>query len=294
MSFLRKTHVVPTTLLFALLPTVANAATIQNQNCTIQGDSDVYGPGIRYGLYFQWAATVLFLFFCPERVNIARSSSAILTLAVYINFFRNVRDGHLVSIEWLLLFNIFTALLLGSCPTTINSWRKGGGTVALVFLIFAAYYLGTPYVLFRSWTNGLQPNCDIKDFLFVPVSVYSHGWLTTFKVLFVIAAVIAVPSLVVGAISALYYWFTGWFHDGLESTYEPMNFASASQGFSSMLLGVVAIPFAEKMLKINHVEFPGVTITTSGQLIPLLVGAFTLYSAVINSIKAILSKVKSE
>jgi hypothetical protein len=287
MSLVVKTISPSVATLLAILPTLTKAATIQNKDCTIQGDSDVYGPGIRYGLYFQWAATVLFLFFCPERVNIARSASAILTLAVYINFFRNVRDGNLVSIEWLLLFNIFTALLLGSYPTTLHGLRKGGGTVAVVFLIFAAYYVGTPYVLFRSWTNGRQPNCDIKDFIFVPVSVYSNGWWTTFKVLFVIAAIIVVPALIAGTIGALYAWATGWLDDSLEGTYEPMSWAAAGQGLSSMLLGVVAIPFAEKMLQINHVYFPGVTITTSGQLIPLLIGVFTLYSAVINSIKAI-------
>jgi hypothetical protein len=287
MILLSKTPLFAILFIFALLPTLTYAATIQNEDCTIQGDSDVYGPGIRYGLYMQWLATVLFLFFCPERVNIARSSSAILTLAVYINFFRNVRDGNLISIEWLLLFNIFTALLLSSYPTTVHSWRKGGGTVSVVFLIFAAYYLGTPYVLFHSWTNGRQPHCDIKDFIFAPVSVYSHGWWTTFKVLFIIAAVIVVPALIAGAISALYAWFTGWFDDDLETTYEPMNLAAASQAFSSMILGVVAIPFAEKMLRINHVYFSNVSITTSGQLIPLLVGIFTLSSAVVNSGKAI-------
>jgi len=208
-------------------------------------------------------------------------------LSVYINFYRNVRDGHLISLEWLLLFNIFTALLLSSYPTTGHGWRRGGGTVAIVSLISVAYYLGTSYMLFQSWTNGLQPHCDIKDFIFVPVSVYSFGWLTMCKIMFICTSILGVPTLLVGAINAIFPWMFGWFDDELESTYESMNMASASQGFYSMLLGVVSIPFAEKTLQINHVYFPGVRMTTSGQLIPLLVGVFTLVSAIINSFKAV-------
>ena len=51
------------TLISALLLSLSSsalAATIQTPECEIFGDPDVYGIGIRWSFYLQWAALVVF------------------------------------------------------------------------------------------------------------------------------------------------------------------------------------------------------------------------------------------
>jgi hypothetical protein len=49
----------------------------------------------------------------------------------------------------------------------------------------------------------------------------------------------------------------------------------------SFVCGVFAIVWVEKNIHINEISFPGTQITDSGQLIPLIIGIFTLSSAVV-------------
>jgi hypothetical protein len=57
-------------------------------------------------------------------------------------------------------------------------------------------------------------------------------------------------------------------------------FWSYVYGTLSSVLCAIAIVHVEMTIKMNNITFPGTHITDSGQLIALLIGAFTLFTAV--------------
>jgi hypothetical protein len=273
----------------AFLPNLAAAFTTQTPQCDIIGDPDVYGPGIRYGLYLQWASFLLFLFFCPEKANIGRSATAITTLAVYINFFRNSHNKtDLVSLEWILLSYISTALIVTNIPTTTKSFKKSGDSVALIFIIFAVYFISALYVFFTAWNYGRKPGCDVKIFFFVPINVYSRGWTIAVKVLFTLFALGSIVIIIL-AFVILIIWLAAWIDPSVARYHEETNWKYYTLGAFSTAVGIPAIVFAEKTIEINNVIFQNTHLVDSGQLIPLIIGIFTLCSAVLNSLRELTS-----
>ncbi|KAF2804653.1 uncharacterized protein BDZ99DRAFT_502508 [Mytilinidion resinicola] len=158
------------------LPQPALAATVQSPNCHIHGDPDVYGPGIRYGFYLQWAAILIFQFFVPSHADTIRPASAITVLAVYINTFRNFFHDSLVAIDWPMLWYLTAILVVWNLPSSMNALARTGGSLFVVMIILSVYYLASPWVIFRAWDFGIQHHCVVKSFFFVPISSTAHGW----------------------------------------------------------------------------------------------------------------------
>lgn len=86
-------------LLSFLSFTSAHTYFSQDCSCEIQGDSDVYGIGIRVGLYLQWLTRFVTTIFEPGRTTPARTASNILILAVFINTFHTVSSESLVALD---------------------------------------------------------------------------------------------------------------------------------------------------------------------------------------------------
>jgi hypothetical protein len=55
-----------------------------NQVCPFAGNSDLYGIGVRVGLYAQWAATLLVTLFSPEDEETFRIVNIIIQSAVFL------------------------------------------------------------------------------------------------------------------------------------------------------------------------------------------------------------------
>ncbi|KAF1998289.1 hypothetical protein P154DRAFT_261877 [Amniculicola lignicola CBS 123094] len=269
----------------SLFPILAAATSIQHKTCNISGDPDVYGPGVRYGFYLQWAAITLFLFACPEKANIARTASTLSVLSVYINTFRNFQKRSVIGIEWALLWYLTSALLLYNLPVSKKGAQKSGGSLSAMLLIFSMYYMASPYVFFAALEYGKQPGCDLKVFLFTPISIYAKGFWMTMKVFSMGGAILAGPLFFIGALAALVGWFRGWGDSEVENYQEPRNIRSVILGTMAIGGGATAIAFTEMTIKINHITFPGTSFEDSGQLISLLIGGFTLVSAAFSAMR---------
>lgn len=45
-----------------------------------------------------------------------------------------------------------------------------------MLLTWFMYYVAGPWVFFKGWTQGNEDGCEIKYFLFVPITVYAEGF----------------------------------------------------------------------------------------------------------------------
>ncbi|KAI9766751.1 MAG: hypothetical protein M1839_004782 [Geoglossum umbratile] len=276
------------TLLLSLSPS-ALAATIQTPKCEIFGDPDVYGVGIRWSFYLQWGALVIFLLACPRNADICRVATSITTIAVYANTFRNMREGSLVAVEFPLLWYMTSSLSVYNWPVSREGFKKNGGSLAIVLLIWSMYYLASPWVFFKGLEVGREPGCQIKYFLFAPINVYARGFRIFMKVSSVIGAVLFGGIAPIGALYLGGLWIQNWGERDIETYQQDPNPYSAVLGFLQLTTGAITIAFTEMTLKTNNITFPDTKITNSGQLIALLIGIFTFSASLVSAIRALVT-----
>lgn len=146
-------------------------------------------------------------------------------------------------------------------------------------MVLSVYYFACPWVIFRGWYNGRQAGCAVKSVLFVPTNAYTHGWMIFIKVSWSLGVAAGIGCVGIG-FTALFYWFVSWEDDFKE---EKHPFWSYVYGALSSVLGAIAIVHVEMTIKMNHITFPDTHITDSGQVIALLIGVFTLFTAFASS-----------
>ena len=88
-------------------------ATLSNRDivCGFQGNSDIYGMGIRIGIYLQWYATWFTNTFAPGEYNSATKANLVFLLAIFVSTSVLAADGSnsTHAIEIIILFYIFFA-----------------------------------------------------------------------------------------------------------------------------------------------------------------------------------------
>jgi hypothetical protein len=113
-------------------------------NCSIIGDGDLYGPGIRISFYFQWAAVIIATWIASQETHNARTTVIVITIAIFANTFRRAANNGLVPVKWwIVMFNTFF-LQIGNVPF---SWT---------LIAWSASSLGTMMIL---WSVILLANC---------------------------------------------------------------------------------------------------------------------------------------
>lgn len=84
--------------------------------CGFEGDQDVYGLGIRTGIYLQWCATVLVHNFLPEEVSSAEAINTGFQFSVFVALiYRTVTDSEMYGVE--------AYIMLMLCAGGL-SWRR--------------------------------------------------------------------------------------------------------------------------------------------------------------------------
>jgi hypothetical protein len=284
----------------------AAAATTQTPSCSIHGDADVYGLGIRLSFYLQWIASLLQLFLCPEASTSTRSAAVITVFAVFINTVRNLTaDAEtLVAVEWSILYSIMVCLF-GSSTFLTKPMRDGlgstGGSYTVLFALLAIYQIMSPYVAFDAWEQGRQPGCGAKFIFFASIDAYSLGWTIFIKISWTISALGMGAYFLAFAGYTLTKWMASWgisiasvdkvvakvdgwldeYHDESDDKDELWILRIGGVG-----LGAMGISFLEATIWKNNITFEDVHIADAGQLIPLLIGVFTLVGTAADAVKA--------
>ncbi|KAI9751768.1 MAG: hypothetical protein M4579_005899 [Chaenotheca gracillima] len=284
-------------LLFFISPALANTKfSDEPGSCMIIGDPDVYGIGIRLGYYMQWAAVLFATWIAPAQTKTARTASNIITVAVYANTFRGATHGGLIAAEWYIVFWMVFILPIGNWPSSTKLLRNSTSSMAIMLLLWAMILLAEPWLYFKGLETGLKEGCQVKVFLFTPINIYSKGWWTFQKVMSCFG-VLSAAIFLSGAITLLAWGVFGSWNEPDMGDDDAVDAEPAIAGgltFFQIGVGAFSIPFIELTIKANNITFPTANLTDSGQLIPFLVGLFTIMAVFGSGVKRLIRHVKND
>jgi hypothetical protein len=247
--------------------------------CTLLADDDVYGIGIRYSLYLQWAAVLLATWCAPNEARFARTVTNIITIAVVANTLKNpVGGGSVVVIEWwIVILNFF--LQLGNVPFSRRLIAGSASSLGSMLILWSVILFVNCWVWFAGAEHGRKEGCDVKIWLFFRAfSIYDSRTQLALRIVGAIGAAAGL-FLVLSGIAALGWNIAVAFAHGNqdEAEEEPQSIKSAVLSTATVvLLGTVAIVETEMTIKSNDIEFVE-NLGSSGQLLPFVLGLLTLF-----------------
>jgi hypothetical protein len=270
-------------LLFAC-PLVKSTTTFSEddpKSCTLGADDDVYGVGIRYSLYLQWAAVLLATWVAPNEARSARSVTNITTIAVVANTLKNpIKSGSVVVLEWWIVVLSTFALQLGNIPFSRRRIAASASSLGSMLILWSVILFVNCWVWFGSPNMGRREGCDVKIWLFFRTfSIYHPRTQLAFRILSALGAAAGLITLLCGF--AALGWnvavaFAKRSENGEEADEQPQSLRAAVLSTVSIaIMGGVAITETEMTIKANGIEF-GERLSSSGQLLPFVLGILTL------------------
>ncbi|KAH0551611.1 hypothetical protein GP486_007172 [Trichoglossum hirsutum] len=265
-------------LLFFATPAIATTRFDKAPgSCKIIGDADVYGPGIRYGYYLQWAAIMLATWMAPEQAKNARIATNVITIAVFANTFRGAREGSLVAAEWWIVLWLTFFLSLHNFPADLKRASGSGGVMLMLWSMITA---AQPWLYFKGLDIGHKPNCVVKVFFFTGINVYNHVWRTIWKVGSGFECLTGFYFFVLGGAIIVRELFGQGERSGLDNDISTWTAGrKVLMTFAQLITGITSIVQVEMTIRVNRIEFSSTTLLSSGQLIPLLIGCLTVVAA---------------
>ena len=265
-------------LTMAHLQTAAAETTFSSpESCRLTGDDDVYGIGIRLSLYLQWFTLLIATWYSPDDARFTRTFTNIVTIAVLANTFKNTENSSVVLIEWwIVIFNTFS-LQLGSIPFSKRLIRGSASNLGTMMILWSAIIVANCWVWFAGVDLGRKEGCDIKIYFFHPVSIYNHAWQSFLRVLAAMSCIVALFFLMTGCM-AIGWTLTTPDEEDEDDGKQSMKAAALSTVFQ-ILIGILAITETEMTIEFNDIQMKE-TLQSSGQLIPFVIGFFSLLATV--------------
>ena len=135
-----------------------------SDSCIIIGDGDLYGIGVRLGLYLQWFAIFIACGVSPDDAIAAFITSNILTLSLWIAFLSGdwARNENLVILEWVIVQHETFALYAGlTLPILVCYGSMGNGRIMWLTtsMIYALPAFSSPYILINYVHQGRRDGC---------------------------------------------------------------------------------------------------------------------------------------
>ncbi|KAF5707582.1 hypothetical protein FMUND_11016 [Fusarium mundagurra] len=266
-------------------------------SCKIIGDPNMYGLGIRIGLYLHYLAVVLAALLAPDQVKKICLTFCAIGFVSLAGVYRNASNGAFIALEWQIM--LLLTLSLGWAtfnfnPTARNvdledfrMWHciippSGGklkrsyhGPFGILNLLFAIYLSSVAYMYWKGNYIGRKEGCEVKIFVWIFfygfwVNLYNPKWVIFAKICGV-AAVFLALMITVCAFAMLLG--VGFFRilreeDGGRPSRWSIGVCTAAQVYAGMWI----ILQVELTLKNNKVDLSQIPLHTTGQLIPLLMG----------------------
>lgn len=234
--------------------------------CKIQGNSDLYGVGVRAGLYTQWGATLVATLFDPSTEEDIRLLNLIIQCAIFLGLCTESAGSRSA------VGAIVTQLLLCGSLSSItgDGFNYAGHLPGLMRYLF---YTGLSAYGIWFWFTGVdhmtQPDCP--HFAFYGGTTF-FGWFRSLGKALSIIGVIICSALDIYCIRAFASRFLS--SNGPMAAYSPPPRQRPQVELSLLLLStgllVFSIHLIEHLIDINEVDVEGVI--TVGQLIPLIGG----------------------
>jgi hypothetical protein len=278
-------------ILLILLIAPSEAATpfasFPPKSCSIRGDPDIYGVGIRLNYYLQYVSLLLlpYLSSSPESYALQATlqTTNILTISIYTCTLLTLSPSTLVALEWWILYFLTFMPFIGFVSNkTILMKRSVAGLGFTGFLWCTLSFAGC-WVWFVGVDYGQRAGCEVKLFFFFhAINLSDKIWRIIFKIASVVACVLGV--FVLGS-----YFIRFWnkvtkkeCDVEVKDIDTPAGIGDNDTGvlrvgmtMFQLLFGIFAIVQVEMTLKSNHVDLPGSPISAMGQLIPFVGGIYT-------------------
>jgi heme/copper-type cytochrome/quinol oxidase subunit 4 len=210
------TTIPPKALLALHLGTLAK----RNDDCGFEGNSDLYGLGIRLGVYFQWASAQIIYGWYPEGRNELAESYLVFLFAITIAIIvitaqaEPTYAAEILILTYIIFGGIFTVVSIGIRQR--HRSRVEGGEHQVQTLIFTIILASASVYCSWFWLHGLHHNvlqtpCGTFGFLFAKVSLYNKSVYKFFAFLSVyFAFAYTVGLLAIAGVFVFYYLgFTG-------------------------------------------------------------------------------------
>ncbi|PFH62987.1 hypothetical protein XA68_10399 [Ophiocordyceps unilateralis] len=242
------------------------------------GNSDLYGLGVRIGLYAQWTATLLTTVFEPANEAPLRLLNLIVQAAIFLGLCtESARSGSAVG-------SFITQLLLcGSLSSVtgdgISHLGHASGLLRLGFyLAFSAYGL---WFWFRGVDEMLPPVAGCHDVAFFGPSSL-RGWFRSLAKVASVVGLLVCALLVVCAVCEA----RSRFRRGLRAAFARPDAGQRPRVevtlmFLSAGLLVLSVVTVEYLIRVNNIQGVGISkIGTVAQFIPLLAGVLACFLSV--------------
>ena len=272
-------------------------------SCDIIGDTDTYGIGVRVSFYLNWAAAFLALLFnLHDEHEGARRAINAIAIAVVTNTLINTTKGSFAMLEWYIVFAMVLFLpITVAVPYSWTAIKDDMIGISCLLLLYSIYAVIQPWLYFTIPRQGYKDGCPAKIFMYAPFSMYNTHWVGFTK-----------AAAILGSISGgiLIFVFLGsmcygiW--DGLRA--EPSltkslaaddHTSEDSEQIDKAVLkwsapvvklyfgfsGGSSIAFIEETIRVNHIDLSEAPLTATSQLIPFVVGLFSVVAVMWSGIK---------
>ncbi len=238
--------------------------------CPFEGNPDLYGVGIRVGIYLQWIAQVLVTIWQPSAEGSTLVVKLLLQAAVILGLVILTVNGEAIAVDVVITF----WLLFGPLPSLnfkrFNPFATPYGVPRLVMsAATAGFYC---WFWFVGWKQLVQPGCRAVAF-FGNVSVDSP-----FRIFCMVVVVICLVlcATLIGIRLVRFDLPKEWWK---ADTKEPEPGVEPGLLVVSAVWSLFSIAAVEYLIKANSVGSVN-DVQSIGQFIALLTGAFSVLSVV--------------
>jgi len=257
-----------------LEPRHANPPNPHN-GCPIQGNSDIYGLGIRLSIYIQYLTILVAAVSGRKLYSKIRTAVLIYAVAILIVVFRNSASGNIYALE-IPIIQLLVLVQLSAVLPTVWVISIVGWFIYMALAANSAYFV---WYWFRGLDKLTRSGCpDEYAWFFAKVSLYH--WFRTFNQVFACFGIVGVIYQIfgMGAVAAA-------------------DDAEASNQAGNVFGLLPTIPFTiaacEMAIKWNHIQ--GVNnVSSTGQLIPLVLSIGQLLHFLYKGIHRVASEGEEE
>lgn len=267
-------------------------------SCEIVGDTDIYGIGVRISYYLAfWSGIIAVLFNHKNAVRDCRKGLNIISSAVFITVVRNTVQGSFALFEWYIVFPMVIFIPIFSLVTfNAKEIVKEIVSMSVWFFLNSTYSLLQPWIWWIKLHQGSRPQCNPQVLIYAWFDLYNPKYVTFGKVISIFVCITGAIILLSSLALILAAGFNG---DEIEKyinsvlhqmraesphSHHQQDEKSSGKNVGMALLssfpGITVIVFTELVLKRNRVDLSGAPLTSTSQLLPLLVGIFTFVSTI--------------
>ena len=244
-----------------------------SMDCTIGGNPDLYGVGIRVGLYLQWISTLLSTIFVPGDEDILRVANLLVQSAIFVALLHLSARGDLHAVDAVLATWLVFGALSSLSGSGINPLGCFSGTFRVLFYTaFASYACWF-------WFSGLDAILA-RDNGCGGVAFFGGTSITgPFRDFNKVAAIIGLTVCTAFIIANVWVAFKRYQRKTSPDASPPRPVVELSLLLISGIIIILSIASIEYLIKANNIVDID-DVNSIGQLLPLLVGVFGIADAV--------------